>query len=295
MSKELEELESELVNEILKKFEEIGIDTSEWEYKFGDGNFAAEFIQAGIKDHLEKIATNPATGGESGEKVFDRHTEEMLREAYSHSWMMRERYNGPDRHGYEDKLPKNWYEMDYEEHQEWFFNQWLSKQNLPAATPATGQGMKWVKIDELITKIPDDADLQEPFVVDSGGSYQIEISKIEGKYVVTNAINGWGNNCRDDFANSEVLILTQINQSPQPDKEPLSKEALENHGFKFEEIGHNDFELLGTFVDENGIEVNWYNDNGYGIPYGTEGNVMDLHSIQELITLRDLLTNKYSK
>jgi hypothetical protein len=64
MSKELEEQESELVNEILQKFEEIGIDTSEWEYKFGDGNFAAEFIQAGIKDHLEKLeaAATPATG-----------------------------------------------------------------------------------------------------------------------------------------------------------------------------------------------------------------------------------------
>jgi hypothetical protein len=56
---ERNEIETELVEEILQKFQAIGIDTSEWEYKFGDGNFAAEFIQAGIKDHLEKLQDQP--------------------------------------------------------------------------------------------------------------------------------------------------------------------------------------------------------------------------------------------
>jgi hypothetical protein len=54
-NKQVEQIESELVEEILRKFEEIGIDTSNWEYEFGDGNFAAEFIQAGIRSHLEKL------------------------------------------------------------------------------------------------------------------------------------------------------------------------------------------------------------------------------------------------
>jgi hypothetical protein len=50
------ETENELVEEILHKFQDIGIDTSNWEYEFGDGNFAAEFIQAGIQSHLEKLS-----------------------------------------------------------------------------------------------------------------------------------------------------------------------------------------------------------------------------------------------
>lgn len=53
--KSADEIESELVEEILQKFEEIGIDTSEWEYKFGDGNSAADFIQLGIQSYLEKL------------------------------------------------------------------------------------------------------------------------------------------------------------------------------------------------------------------------------------------------
>lgn len=52
-----DKIESDLVNEICKQFETIGIDTSNWEYEFGDGNFAAEFIKAGIQSHLEKLHT----------------------------------------------------------------------------------------------------------------------------------------------------------------------------------------------------------------------------------------------
>lgn len=49
----ISQTESDLVDEICQKFERIGINTSEWEYRFGDGHTAAEFIEAGIKWYLE--------------------------------------------------------------------------------------------------------------------------------------------------------------------------------------------------------------------------------------------------
>ena len=56
--------ESELVEEILQKFEQIGIDTSEWEYKFGDGNFAADFIKLGVQSYLDSL-NSPLTKSEA--------------------------------------------------------------------------------------------------------------------------------------------------------------------------------------------------------------------------------------
>lgn len=70
------------------------------------------------------------------------------------------------------------------------------------------------------------------------------------------------------------------------------KEEIEKLGFSFEAIGHNDFELLGTFSDENGIEVNYYEDGTFGVPYGTEGNVMELKSARDLLLLKMLLTGE---
>lgn len=55
LAKQIAEAENELVENILSEFERIGIDTSEWEERFGDGNFAHEFIAAGIQFHLDKI------------------------------------------------------------------------------------------------------------------------------------------------------------------------------------------------------------------------------------------------
>lgn len=115
--------------------------------------------------------------------------------------------------------------------------------------------------------------------------------------------------CGDNFRFSEVplsslLPKTIIEPASNPDLdsvashsvyvqnniEQLTKESLSALGFVFEKIGHNDFELLGVFHDEYGIEINWYEDNTFGFPYGSEGNVMDLKSMEQLITLRNLLT-----
>jgi len=75
-------------------------------------------------------------------------------------------------------------------------------------------------------------------------------------------------------------------------KSNINKETLEKLGFTYEPIGHNDFGLIGSYVDTNGIEVNWYTDNTYGVPYGSEGYTMELNNIEDLIALRNLLTGQ---
>lgn len=55
-NKIIEEAENELVEAILQEFKYIGIDTSNWEYEFGDGNFAHEFIAKGVQSHLESLS-----------------------------------------------------------------------------------------------------------------------------------------------------------------------------------------------------------------------------------------------
>jgi len=47
------------------------------------------------------------------------------RTIFSKAWLIRERYEGTDRHRWENSYPSNWKDMDYEERQEWFFQQEL--------------------------------------------------------------------------------------------------------------------------------------------------------------------------
>jgi hypothetical protein len=98
-----------------------------------------------------------------------------------------------------------------------------------------------------------------------------------------------------DYEASDKAVIEHPCDAPLKDGatiEQLGKESLSALGFVFEKIGHNDFNLLGVFHDEYGIEINWYDDNTFGFPYGSEGNVMELKSINQLIALRNLLTNK---
>lgn len=55
-----------------------------------------------------------------------KYTEDDLRKMFSMAWQIRERYEGSDKHGWEDSYPENWKDMDYEERQEWFFEQELN-------------------------------------------------------------------------------------------------------------------------------------------------------------------------
>jgi hypothetical protein len=67
----------------------------------------------------------PFIKGYNQAKEKYKFSEEDLRAIFSKAWVIRERYDGSDRNGYEEMYPSNWKEMDYEERQEWFFQQEL--------------------------------------------------------------------------------------------------------------------------------------------------------------------------
>ena len=76
-------------------------------------------------------------------------------------------------------------------------------------------GWYYVKIKDLITEVENISDC---FVVEFGGDYQLEITKVlaTGKYKVTNGVDGWGTNCRAFFQDEEVKILTEFQPLPEP-------------------------------------------------------------------------------
>lgn len=55
-----------------------------------------------------------------------KYSEEDMKKAHFHGWFQRERYPpSPDKCGYEGKFPSEWGKMDYEEHEDWFAEQFL--------------------------------------------------------------------------------------------------------------------------------------------------------------------------
>jgi len=67
-----------------------------------------------------------------------------------------------------------------------------------------------VVIETLIVRFPK-SELDAKIVdVDFDGHYMIRIQKdlANGTWFITNAMNGYGNNCFDDFKNSTVFILS---------------------------------------------------------------------------------------
>jgi hypothetical protein len=68
-----------------------------------------------------------------------------------------------------------------------------------------------VVIDMLIIRIPK-SDLDSGSIdVDFNGQYMIQIQKEESSnsWIVTNAMNGYGHNCFEEFKRSEVSILNK--------------------------------------------------------------------------------------
>jgi hypothetical protein len=68
-----------------------------------------------------------------------------------------------------------------------------------------------VVIDMLIIRIPK-SDLDAGSIdVDFNGQYMIQIQKEESSnlWIVTNAMNGYGHNCFEEFKGSEVSILNK--------------------------------------------------------------------------------------
>lgn len=79
----------------------------------------------------------------------------------------------------------------------------------------------YILVRDMINELPKGFDFQEPFIFEWQGAYQLEISKVDGVLKVTNGVNGYGNNCQDEFRDVEVKLLissstpAQLTQQPQ--------------------------------------------------------------------------------
>lgn len=100
----------------------------------------------GAKDLLKKhfritdiLRSTPEQPAEKGERMY---TLDEIKKAHWHGWFCRERYIG-HRHIY--TLPEQWMDMDYEEHQEWFANVFISK--LPASFQPPAKGVEEIRIE----------------------------------------------------------------------------------------------------------------------------------------------------
>lgn len=92
--------------------------------------------------------------------------------------------------------------------------------------------MKWVNVDEykylivgdifcktVVWDEYDDGDFECEAI---DGSYRILVSKNDTGLFVANAMDGWGNNCRDKFQKDRVLLLSPISDdTPAPDVQGL--------------------------------------------------------------------------
>jgi predicted RNase H-like nuclease (RuvC/YqgF family) len=75
------------------------------------------------------------------------------------------------------------------------------------------QQPQWVRVDGMIAEIPEN--MGDQFNADFSGSVMLEISKIDGMWKVTNAMNGWGNNVMGElYSTATVTFLTE--STPQP-------------------------------------------------------------------------------
>jgi len=75
--------------------------------------------------------------------------------------------------------------------------------------------MKSVIVNEMITTditIDEDGDVVAEF-----SDYQLQLSKVDGVWRVTNGVDGWGKNCRDEFKDAKVTPLYE-SLPPQPEK-----------------------------------------------------------------------------
>ena len=67
--------------------------------------------------------------------------------------------------------------------------------------------MKTLKFDGMEVAISDEDLQQNVFNIDFGGHIKVQFAKQDdGKYIPTNAMNGWGDNCYQEIADKEVVI-----------------------------------------------------------------------------------------
>jgi hypothetical protein len=79
------------------------------------------------------------------------------------------------------------------------------KSALSTTSPLTVK--RYIHINGMVNELLPENNLQEPFIFEWNGHYQLEISNIDGVLKVTNGVDGYGNNCRLEFENTEVEIL----------------------------------------------------------------------------------------
>lgn len=67
--------------------------------------------------------------------------------------------------------------------------------------------MRKVVIRDMVAEIPEDALFGGIIDIEFGNDYQIRIANNTEGWIVTNAVNGYGENCREEFVNEEVKII----------------------------------------------------------------------------------------
>jgi len=78
--------------------------------------------------------------------------------------------------------------------------------------------MKAVKVNEMfgeVVNIDEDGDVVAKF----GGSYQLQISKVDNVWKVTNGVDGYGHNCRDEF--KDAIVTPLYESTPAEDCEAV--------------------------------------------------------------------------
>lgn len=64
-----------------------------------------------------------------------------------------------------------------------------------------------VEIRGMVAEIPNDAIYGGIVDIEFGSDYQIQIAETKNGWKVTNAVDGWGINCKETFINERVNII----------------------------------------------------------------------------------------
>jgi hypothetical protein len=112
----------------------------------------------------------------------------------------------------------------------------------------------WVEVEGLpITKAPEN--IGECFQLDFGGVL-LEISKVNGKWMVTNGVDGWGNNVRDVYRDAEVKLSTLLQDREQA--EPVRELEIEG-GIDIPDDKHEEIMCEVRVLCEQWINQNSFN------------------------------------
>ncbi len=69
-----------------------------------------------------------------------------------------------------------------------------------------------IKVGTLLTTIDSTELSQDILNVIFGSHYMVQVGFIDGKYKVLNAMDGYGNNCRNEFKDYDVTFFIPIQQ-----------------------------------------------------------------------------------